>query len=30
MKVSTLPGLGLDLDQDFLKAARFDGEPWWA
>ena len=30
MKVSTLPGLGLDLDQDFLKAARLEGEPWWA
>ena len=29
MKVSTLPGLGLDLDQDFLKSARAEGEPWW-
>ena len=29
MKVSTLPGLGLDLDEDYLKAARVEGEPWW-
>ena len=29
MKVSTLPGLGLDFDEDYLKAARVDGEPWW-
>ena len=29
MKVSTLPGLGLDLDQDFLKATRAEDEPWW-
>ena len=29
MKVSTLPGLGLDFDQDFLKANRADDEPWW-
>jgi hypothetical protein len=29
MKVSTLPGLGLDFDQDYLKAARVEGEPWW-
>jgi galactonate dehydratase len=29
MKVSTLPGLGLDLDQEFLKSTRLDGEPWW-
>lgn len=29
MKVSTLPGLGLDLDQDYLKATRVEGEPWW-
>lgn len=29
MKVSTKPGLGLDYDQDYLKAARVDGEPWW-
>jgi len=29
MQVSTLPGLGLDLDQEYLKANRADGEPWW-
>lgn len=29
MKVSTLPGLGLDLDQDYLKANQAEGEPWW-
>jgi L-alanine-DL-glutamate epimerase-like enolase superfamily enzyme len=29
MKVSTAPGLGLDLDQEYLKAHRADGEPWW-
>jgi L-alanine-DL-glutamate epimerase-like enolase superfamily enzyme len=29
MKVSTLPGLGLDFDQDYLKANRAEGEPWW-
>ena len=29
MKVSTLPGLGLDLDQEYLKATRAGGEPWW-
>jgi galactonate dehydratase len=29
MKVSTSPGLGLDYDQDYLKAVRLDGEPWW-
>ncbi len=29
MKVSTRPGLGLDLDQDYLKATRAEGEPWW-
>jgi L-alanine-DL-glutamate epimerase-like enolase superfamily enzyme len=29
MKVSTLPGLGLDLDQDYLKSIRVEGEPWW-
>ena len=29
MKVSTRPGLGLDLDDDYLKAARVEGEPWW-
>jgi len=29
MKVSTFPGLGLDLDQDYLKKMRAEGEPWW-
>jgi L-alanine-DL-glutamate epimerase-like enolase superfamily enzyme len=29
MQVSTLPGLGLDLDQDYLEAMRVEGEPWW-
>ena len=29
MQVSTLPGLGLDFDQDYLKAMRVEGEPWW-
>lgn len=29
MKVSTLPGLGLDFDQDYLKAMRAESEPWW-
>jgi galactonate dehydratase len=29
MRVSTLPGLGLDFDLDYLKAARAEGEPWW-
>jgi galactonate dehydratase len=29
MKVSTRPGLGVDLDQAYLKANRADGEPWW-
>ncbi|MCP5120239.1 MAG: mandelate racemase/muconate lactonizing enzyme family protein, partial [bacterium] len=29
MKVSKEPGLGVDLDQDYLKAHRADGEPWW-
>jgi len=29
MRVSTLPGLGLDFDQEYLKAMRADGEPWW-
>jgi len=29
MKVSTAPGLGLDLDQAYLKAQRAEGEPWW-
>jgi L-alanine-DL-glutamate epimerase-like enolase superfamily enzyme len=29
MKVSTAPGLGLDIDHDYLKAHRAEGEPWW-
>ncbi len=29
MKASTLPGIGVDLDQDYLKANRTEGEPWW-
>jgi len=29
MKISTLPGLGLDLDQNYLKANLAPGETWW-
>ncbi|MCL4506974.1 MAG: mandelate racemase/muconate lactonizing enzyme family protein [Chloroflexi bacterium] len=29
MKVSHLAGLGIELDQDYLKANSADGEPWW-
>lgn len=29
MEVSTLPGLGLDLNQEYMKQARNEGEPWW-
>jgi len=29
MLVSTDPGLGMELDQEYLKANRADGEPWW-
>lgn len=29
MRVSTLPGIGLDLDQDYLKANLAEGESWW-
>jgi L-alanine-DL-glutamate epimerase-like enolase superfamily enzyme len=29
MKVSTLPGLGVELDQDFLRGNRAPEEPWW-
>jgi hypothetical protein len=29
MKVSSLPGLGLDLNLDYLKAHLAPGEPWW-
>ena len=30
MKVSHLPGLGVQLDQEYLKANRAEGEPWWS
>ena len=29
MAVSTLPGLGVVLDEDYLRATRADGEPWF-
>lgn len=29
MKVSARPGLGVELDQEYLKANRAEGEPWW-
>jgi galactonate dehydratase len=29
MKVSQRPGLGLQLDFDYLRANRAEGEPWW-
>ncbi len=29
MKVAMRPGLGLELDFDYLKAHRAEGEPWW-
>jgi galactonate dehydratase len=29
VRVSTRPGLGLEMDEDYLKSARLDGEPWW-
>ena len=29
MTVSTRPGLGVELDQEYLKSQRADGEPWW-
>jgi L-alanine-DL-glutamate epimerase-like enolase superfamily enzyme len=29
MEVSNEPGLGVELNQDFLKANRAEGEPWW-
>jgi L-alanine-DL-glutamate epimerase-like enolase superfamily enzyme len=29
MQVSSLPGLGIVLDQGYLKANLADGEPWW-
>ena len=29
MKVSTIPGLGLDLNEEYLKANLVPGETWW-
>ncbi|MCA9839448.1 MAG: hypothetical protein KC422_21240, partial [Trueperaceae bacterium] len=29
MQVSQRPGLGLELDQDFLRENRLESEPWW-
>lgn len=29
MKVSTLPGLGVEIDEAYLKANAAPGEPWW-
>jgi galactonate dehydratase len=29
MKISTAPGLGVEMDEDYLKANRAEGEPWW-
>ena len=29
MQVSKAPGLGVDLDPDFLRANMAEGEPWW-
>jgi L-alanine-DL-glutamate epimerase-like enolase superfamily enzyme len=29
MLVCTGPGLGMELDQDYLKGNRAEGEPWW-
>lgn len=29
MQVSMRPGLGLELDLEYLKANRAEGEPWW-
>lgn len=29
MLVSRLPGLGIELNQEYLKANRVEGEPWW-
>ena len=30
MEVSTEPGLGVELNQEYLNANRAEGEPWWA
>ena len=29
MKVHDRPGIGVELDMDYLKANRAEGEPWW-
>jgi L-alanine-DL-glutamate epimerase-like enolase superfamily enzyme len=29
MEISTAPGLGVTLDEDWLKGHRFEGEPYW-
>src|SRR5690606_19080342 len=29
MEVSMQPGLGVELDQEYLKAHLAEGEPWW-
>jgi L-alanine-DL-glutamate epimerase-like enolase superfamily enzyme len=29
MKVSTDPGLGVELNQEYLKTNKAEGEPWW-
>ena len=29
MEISTMPGLGIDLNQEYMKQARNEGEPWW-
>jgi L-alanine-DL-glutamate epimerase-like enolase superfamily enzyme len=29
MTISKAPGLGVELDDDWLKGHRFQGEPWW-
>jgi L-alanine-DL-glutamate epimerase-like enolase superfamily enzyme len=29
MKISTLPGLGLDFNMEYLKSTLVAGETWW-
>jgi len=29
MQVHSMPGLGILLNDDYLKANRAEGEPWW-
>jgi len=29
MQISTAPGLGVELDEDWLKGHRFEAEPYW-